>query len=350
MIGGRKTMFVVGPPSGNCGSRGRGAEACGWRVIWSPPQFTEGMPVWRRFPQFRLRLGPDISAWNRALLRAAVAARPDVVWVELPMFLFPETLERIRRETGTLLVCAYADDPRSPASASRHFDRAVPVYDVIFATKDEFLHRLSEAGCRYPMKFWKGFEPERVRPVLLSGEERKIYGSEVAFVGHSDVVDGRSERKVHLEALARAVPGTRIWGRSWPKAGWPTDLVESMVPRQADGDEYAKVLCGAKIAVQIPSRLNRDTHSSRSVEIPATGTMMLAERTDDHLALFEEDREAVFFFGPEELVEKARFYLKNVSARERIARSGRERCLRSGYSNLDRMRMMLAAVVDLEKR
>jgi spore maturation protein CgeB len=59
---------------------------------------------------------------------------------------------------------------------------------------------------------------------------------------------------------------------------------------------------------------------------------MLAERTAEHLALFTEGVEAEFFGSKEELLEKCRFYLSRSGKREIIAGSGRQRCLRSGYS------------------
>ena len=98
------------------------------------------------------------------------------------------------------------------------------------------------------------------------------------------------------------------------------------------------------MAIQIPSRLAHDTHSSRSVEIPACRRMMLAERTTDHQILFEEDKEAVFFNSIQEMVDKAKYYIKHESVREKIAQAGYERCMRSGYSNYERARQMLELV------
>ena len=68
---------------------------------------------------------------------------------------------------------------------------------------------------------------------------------------------------------------------------------------------------------------------------------MLAERTDDHQRLFEEDREAAFFDSEEELSHKIRHYLAHDAERSAIARRGRERCLRSGYSNAERLAPVL---------
>jgi spore maturation protein CgeB len=77
---------------------------------------------------------------------------------------------------------------------------------------------------------------------------------------------------------------------------------------------------------------------------------MLTERTEEHIQSFEEDKEAGFFSSAEELVKKVRFYLKNNTLREQIATAGRERCLRSGYSNHERIKKMLDEVLEHNDR
>lgn len=343
-MAGDRCLFIIGDRRWNTASRGLGAEMAGWLVRWSAPAWTTGLPVWRRVPQYRLRNGPDVLRYNRCLVRDAVAVRPDVVWVEAPLFVYRDTLAEIKRRTGATLACAYSDDPRNPLMKSRHYDSAVSLYDIILVTKDDLRQRYLDLGCRCTAKFWKGFDPERIRPVSLSGEDLAEYTSAVAFIGHADIVRGRSMRRTPFEAVARAVPGTRIWGPGWGRVRWPAELPGVIHPYRLDGDRYPKAICATRVALQLPSRVNRDTHSSRSLEIPACRVLMLAERTVDHQLLFDEDREAVYFGSIAELVDKARYFTTHDGPRERIAHSGYERSQKSGYSNYERMKNMLALV------
>ena len=60
--------------------------------------------------------------------------------------------------------------------------------------------------------------------------------------------------------------------------------------------------------------------------------------------MFEEGREAEYFDSEEELLDKVDFFLSHPVERQRIARAGYERCMRSGYSNHDQLRGILRDV------
>lgn len=72
---------------------------------------------------------------------------------------------------------------------------------------------------------------------------------------------------------------------------------------------------------------------------------LMAERTNEHLSLFEENKEAVYFSSNKELLEKCKFYLKNDPERKQIIENGHKRCIQSGYSNIDTIYKILKKYV-----
>jgi len=110
-----------------------------------------------------------------------------------------------------------------------------------------------------------------------------------------------------------------------------------------------RTVCAFDTNLAFLRKENRDLQTTRSIEIPACGAFMLAERTDEPLRLFEEGKEAEFFSSDDEMIEKVRYYLAHPEERKRIAAAGRTRCLESGYGNQVRLRDMLTRVFSMDR-
>ncbi len=61
---------------------------------------------------------------------------------------------------------------------------------------------------------------------------------------------------------------------------------------------------------------------------------------------YSEGKEAEFFEGPEEFIDKAQFYLRDEAARKRIAAAGYARVIASGNDIYGRMRQWLADITE----
>ncbi len=111
------------------------------------------------------------------------------------------------------------------------------------------------------------------------------------------------------------------------------------------GMEYPAGLCAAKIALGLllekrAYNFSGDLTTSRTFNIPATGTFMLHQRTDEVLEHYEEGKEFECFETAAELAEKIKFYLAHPEKRRALAEAGYRRCV-PAYSQDSRVRVII---------
>lgn len=106
-------------------------------------------------------------------------------------------------------------------------------------------------------------------------------------------------------------------------------------------EDYNKALCGAKIALCFFSKLNRDTYTRRCFEIPAAGTLLLSEYSDDLASLYQAGEEADMFKTKQEMIQKINLYLDNDDLRSRVAANGNQRAIIDGHDIVSRMAKVL---------
>ncbi|MEE9368545.1 MAG: glycosyltransferase [Pontiella sp.] len=293
----------------------------------------------------RTAMGKAIRSLNADLVAFARQHRYDLVWIEKGIWFYPETVASLRG-TGNAILLHYTPDPAITYHKTRHFIRSIPVYDVMVTTKRYELDKYRQHGAKHLILIGQAFDSTIHKTYTHSPEELANYQSDVCFIGHCEK---------HYLDLARAVAcaanGLSIWGGPWERK----IIFRPWLKRVYRGDnlwgnDYGKALSAAKIGLCFLTKLALETSTSRSIEIPACGTLLLAERTDEHLELFEEGKEAEFFDGKTELCEKIEYYLQHSDERERIAAAGRKRCQTSNYSNQGRLSSILNQVASLGLR
>ena len=287
--------------------------------------------------------GPrDLAGANKAIREKVKAHDWDVLWIDKGLTIEAQTLAEVKSRNPRCVIVGYSpDDMMGRHNQSRQILGHYPLYDMFFTTKSYGVGELKSLGCPRVIFVGNAFDPEIHQPVPVSPADRKTWGGPVGFVGAYETA-----RAVSLHSLAAHGIHVRVWGPGWHKCRLKSRhlLVEQ---QSLWAEQYALALNAFDINLCFLRKLNRDLQTTRSVEIPACGGFMLAERTDEHLALFEEGKEAEFFSSDEELLDKVRYYLAHDENRRRLAAAGRERCLKSGYSNHERLQEMLQAIEQL---
>ncbi len=330
-------ILYTGPlvPGDTCALRRRALERLGHELeaVDYLPLVRRRGPLARRV-QWRLRAGPMIREYNCSLVRA-LAARPDVLWVDKGLFVLPATLLAARRAGVRALVHYSPDNYLLPGNASRHLWRGLARYDVVVTTKRSNVSLLAAAGARRVHLSGNAFDPETHRPIGLTLAEREMLAADVSFIGRWEPA-----RERQLEAIAAMPVRLRVRGPGWERVR-STVLRRACEPGAVYGDDYVKAIAGAKINLGLLSVEAGDAVTQRSIEIPACGAFMLAERTGEHRLHFVDGVEAAFFDGVHDLVRQVARWLPADEERARIGFAGRARCLSSGYTYDDRLREIL---------
>lgn len=284
-----------------------------------------------RFLLYRLfrklfKIEVDFLRVNRKLLNATRKLQYDIIWVDKGLVISDSTLKRLRSASiNPRLVHFSRDDMLNPGNQSKCYLRSIPHYDIHATTKSYHQHELTEMGAKKVVYVRNSFDPKIHKPVKLDNKELKEYGSQVGFIGAYE-----EDREQHINQLCQLGFHTVVRSRKWPVKGIPNLTIYQ--GWFADS-EYCKIINATKINLGFLRKINRDLQTGRSVEIPACGGFLLAERTEEHQQLFKEGEEAEYFESFQELKDKVAYYLVNDSAREKIAKAARKRCLTSGYDN-----------------
>lgn len=278
--------------------------------------------------RWKLAHPPD-SGLNQAVLTALSQGRHDVLWCDRSLDIRPETLRAAKLLNPSLKIVAYSVDDmlRQPHNQSALYRRSIPLYDLHVTTKSFNLDDLAALGAKHILFVNNAFSPRVHFPMRLCQATRLKYGGPVGFVGTYE-----RERFEMLLALAKQGIPVRIWGGSWPerlRSAAPNLRIEG---RDLMADSYRLALNSFDIGLGFLRKITRDVQTTRSMEIPACGCFLLAERTDEHRALFKEDREAAYFNSTEELIAKVQFYLENAPLRKKIAAEGLRRAVTAPYT------------------
>ena len=300
--------------------------------------FARGASRFLQSIAWRFNAGPVVGRMNRAIRRETGGLQGIThIWVDKGVWIYPETLQHLKKVTGSQAI-HYTPDSQIVSQRSRHFMASIPLYDALVTTKEWEVDAYKEAGANRVILTYQGYD-SRFFPRKARESVRAVFDSDVCFVGHTQ--PHYAER---LKALSSLSIRLRIWGDAWPAYAETHAWAKDIVGRGLWGESYPVALACAKIGLGLLGKHIPETSTTRTFEIPAMGTFLLAERTALHQQLFDEGKEAEFFSSDEEMVEKTRFYLQHDEARKQIAAAGRTRCERSGYSTVELLRKILESV------
>lgn len=336
-------IAVIGPAHGTSRHRARALERLGHVVSIVDPWAWVGSSQWTARWLFHTGgVGAGLLIGAR-LFEAARSSEPELIWVNQGPFLGQRIIRRLR--TLGVPIVNYTNDDPFGGRDGRRFDpylKALPEYDLVAVVREPNVAEAQALGARRVIRIWMTADEVAHAPRRIDPSVRQRFASDVAFIG-----TWMPERGSFMAALIQRGVPLSVWGDRWQKAPeWRVIAPHWRGPGIYDDEGYAAVIQSAKICLGLLSKGNRDLHTRRSLEVPALGGLLCAERTTEHQELYEEGREAVFWVDAEECAAQCARLLANERLRQEIVHRGSDRARLNNCYN----EPTLARIIELAMR
>lgn len=256
-----------------------------------------------------VRFNPDLRARNQALLQTARAYQPDLIWLAGGNnVIYPETLARIKAETGAILL--YLNGV-SPIVFSHPMEReASRLYDIVLV--NDFYHGMQwrEMGApRVVCLPYVAIDPFYHRP---SRPFKPEYTCDVAFVGTLVPHHLYSERIQALQALVHDFD-VGIW-----TVHDVPDSLRPYVRGYALGKDMLDIISHAKISLNVHGDFMRYGGNMRLFESAGVRAFQIVDARDGIDTWFTPGEHLVTFSDVQDLREKVAYYLAHPDERGRM--------------------------------
>ena len=117
-----------------------------------------------------------------------------------------------------------------------------------------------------------------------------------------------------------------IYGLGWNKdKKYYKYLSKNVFMKFWSQKQVAKTISKYKIAIGLLSKGNNDDITRRTIEIPASGTLLCSERTPTIKKILKENKEAIYFNDANECVQNCRYLLNNLNMLNNITKNGKKK-------------------------
>lgn len=248
----------------------------------------------------------DLVRYNKNITSISTLINPDIIIFHKNLALQKSTIKYLKRN-NVFTVLYLHDFLQNPVNRSINFLDSLQYFDLIITTKSYELSYLklinqnvyfinnfinNTLNKTKDLIFYKDFDEKEL--VFIGGYEEERYRS-LVFLADNGV-----------RILIYAGIEYKIWYKNFVP-----HVNIKLVNRTLRLSEYYEVIQKSFLIYSPLRKSNKDLQTSRTVEIPYFGGILFTERTSEHLEMFEENREAIFFETDNELLEKYQLLIDN---------------------------------------
>jgi spore maturation protein CgeB len=336
-------ILYLGSKGGTSSQRAHALLRLGHEVqLLDPSKFVSRIPLagaWQRY----LGAVGLASRVRSGVMGCVKRSRFDLIWVDSGGLVSRLLVENLK-QVAPRIINLNLDDPfgKRDLNAWMQYRSAVSAYDLVVVVREENISEAKALRAKRVLRVYRAADEVAHAQRELNEQEKATWNSEVLFVG-----TGFPERGAFFSELVRHGVPLSIYGNKWSELKeWKTLKHYWRGPGLEDAYSYSTAILAAKVSLGLLSKENRDLHTTRSLEIPSLGGVFCAERTSEHLSLYREDEEAVFWSDAEECAVKCKALLANDEWRRAVATRGHDRYLKNGWTNMKVAEIILRAATE----
>jgi spore maturation protein CgeB len=281
----------------------------------------------------KLKVVLDLDDVNKRLLSNIKVFNPNIVFIVKGNSIYPWTLKYIKYNYPEIKLVSFSNDNMSIwSNKSIYYHFGINYYDLVVSINIDTYRKIEEFYYGKVLYIDKSYSKRWHKFIEI---DNKKY--DCLFIGSYE-----KERFEIMKYLAKNGVRIDVYGNMWNKAN-VSNISENLKIHYKElvGDDYNHTLANAKVVLGFLRKVNLDTQTSRTFEIPACGGFMIMEYTKNQDRLFAEDKEMIYFRSKEELLNKVKYYIQHQSKAQSIVKRARLRCETDGYEYSNRIDQIL---------
>lgn len=335
-------ILFLGSLSGTCLDRANAYRRLGHSVLHIDPRRLLPDSIW--VDRFTWRIGGGVfTRYISKKLRPLLNGHSfDICHVENGEWISHQVIETLH-QYAPIVLNYNIDDPFNPRDGRRFqvYRDTVSFYDLLVVVREENVAEAYARGAKKVLRVYRSADEVSHSPQVLDAKDHAQWDSDVMFLG-----TWMPERGPFLLKLTELGVPLTIRGANWHKSAEWKKLKPFYKGGEISGNEYAKAIQCAKVNLGLLSKGNRDLHTTRSLEIPAIGGLLCAERTSEHQKMYLDGKEVLMWSTAEECAQLCKQVLNDSIDGEKIAQAGHQRYIANQLSNERIMQQILNAAFE----
>lgn len=239
---------------------------------------------------FRYKIGPLIKLINNQIEINLVRYDNeliDVVWVDKGVMILPSTIRNLKNHCIKLI--HYTPDPAFYFHKSNLFNKGLHYYDLLITTKSFEMDIYRERTKGHVLFSTQGFSSELHKPIYEFCDK----DIQCCFIGHFELHRAEIIQYLIDNDIQVYIAGIK-WSRFVSRNRNNPNLVYGGI--RILGEKYVEIISRSYIGLGFLSTWIPEKHTTRTIEIPACGTLLATPYNNEIMSIFKNEYKSVLFY------------------------------------------------------